>query len=1124
MKINKLTRAICVSLSVSALLPTGSEAVATVQPSNLDANAQADESNAAAQALPQPIDSLSAGPANGGWQAQLALGLVPDKLLVTLNGKQANYLFDAKFMGPQTAWLAPDDGLRYGNNVLKVAAIYQKRIYPIQEVKFKVARNQLLPSAGPDQRVRTVTPLRLDGHRSRGLSRRRHVAWRILRAPTESKASLLEANTLHPSFIPDVHGTYEIELALSDPRTGVVGRDVMTAKVYPNMPQIGLGIDTMQPQPDGSLAIAIGTNCAPEIMGCPSNARPGTFRTYPYAIDGTLYPVQLLILDRETLELLNDPNTWQVNFKGNDGDFYNIGEIIRCYQQQDISNCSPNHPVKKSNPNPLVILAALPGLLPGNTGTNQLSTLETYLISKVNTPIFELFPRDTNVGGWSAVGVALDPSNHPAGPTGYFNPGGDDNTVGNARMTGYFQFDSTGTYYNFTPGAYASFNTASLTDPTSQPASNVMSINGTSYSSEQIGNCGGFHLVTLDAASLQPSPLLPANQTFSTNCGNSSDTVAIENLAQALNNIANVPNGSNGAYTAPGLVFLQSIGTPISPSNLYIAASALSVPIEQLGGIADAFNKSMQAQTGYALAGSNVLLGDAPYGAQVGVYGPEASGAATGMVAGQPVLLEGLLQRGHVWHYYPVLGSNPAYTTKYDQGGNLLSAEPGLLPVGAYQPPSAWPTPTTPGELGALNWFYNYFGLESGGVVCYTPTSNTDFRSQYCDLSPATRYGSGWKEIAYTLNNYTNSKKPSIPYPGANACNCSEAEYNNVYFDLANETRWLVRTQKVINDLQLIYGTYNPLTPKQPNTPTVNLESAIAYVNSVLVKQPSPTKKIAGFWSLMGGDSLTILGAFATAAEDDFPGASLFSKVVGIMAGFGTITGDGLTGYTGESQLDQIVQTTASQLPGAISAKYDAASRQLGRQGAILLGDYEKLKVLGESLLFETSWSGNAQLQENLSRSAARFGYGRLLGAVYQAYGLLPSENNDEGGPGSPNQYQCVTPDWTDYPFPAHYDSKDLAYINFTTLQNNSSNTNHTPTLPIYGSLSGYGGSPYYLVLGYHAPTTSDGWHHDIPPATLMQPVFSPAEIPENAGFGEWPTWFFRRNFNQIGWSCNSSD
>ena len=178
---------------------------------------------------------------------------------------------------------------------------------------------------------------------------------------------------------------------MRDRRTGAVGRDVITTQAMPNYPPIGVGIETMAKQPNGGYAIVLGTNCSPEIMGCPPNELPGQVQTFSYGSN----PVQLVILDRETLEL-----RFNKTYSGSQSDFPNAFRAV--YKDYGV-------PI-------IVILAALPD--------NAIDSGFQYLIQDlVSQPTGTglRWQGGNDSGGWSVIGVP-QPYSGP-GPYGHVNPG-----------------------------------------------------------------------------------------------------------------------------------------------------------------------------------------------------------------------------------------------------------------------------------------------------------------------------------------------------------------------------------------------------------------------------------------------------------------------------------------------------------------------------------------------------------------------------------------------------------------------------------------------------------------------------------------------------------------------------
>ncbi|MBP6582299.1 MAG: hypothetical protein KA204_02325, partial [Chromatiaceae bacterium] len=116
-----------------------------------------------------PVIGLTVGTVDDGWQATLDLSEKCDELRVTLNGQSVSHLFKTYIVGPQQVRLAPDDGLGYGQNSLKVLAINKHGAYPAR-FDFQVPRSQPLASAGPDTPTRTHTRVELDSKATLGLS------------------------------------------------------------------------------------------------------------------------------------------------------------------------------------------------------------------------------------------------------------------------------------------------------------------------------------------------------------------------------------------------------------------------------------------------------------------------------------------------------------------------------------------------------------------------------------------------------------------------------------------------------------------------------------------------------------------------------------------------------------------------------------------------------------------------------------------------------------------------------------------------------------------------------------------------------------------------------------------
>ena len=266
----------------------------------------------------------------------------------------------------------------------------------------------------------------------------------------------------------------------------------------------------------------------------------------------------------------------------------------------------------------------------------------------------------------------------------------------------------------------------------------------------------------------------------------------------------------------------------------------ISPLIEQLGGIADAFNKSWvvlpasPANPAYALVGSTALLGDAPPGAQIGVYAAEASSAATGYNPAEPLLLEGLLRRNYLGRFEPVASAG------------VQGADAGFLPTTVYQPSQPWPYSgiNTPGVRNALAWFSSALNIQyDPSSSCYMPAF-PNVRAEYCDTNPIAGGGNGWAHVA-TL---ANGKK----FPGAAACGCTSTEWSAVQTELATEMTWVGYVQ---SGMAVGPESLASVLTESSNPSFIDLASITASVLAA-VDMSNSNSAVAGFWITLASNTL----------------------------------------------------------------------------------------------------------------------------------------------------------------------------------------------------------------------------------------------------------------------------
>jgi hypothetical protein len=1010
------------------------------------------------------------------WLARLSLDVIPDDLRLTLNDRSITTLFDLHRIGTQVVALAPDDGLRQGMNRLVSEAVHRGCVYPARSKVFRVPWLRPLASGGSDHEVRTFETVYLDagGTLSGRLGQSRTVpimsrSWRLLEAPEGSRARLSSTAYLSPSMTPDVNGTYRIQLTVRDAR-GAKSVDVVTISAYPNYPKIGLAVETMALQPDGGYAIEIGSNCGPEVAGCAP-------QVFPYGDD----PVQLLILDRTTLEVV-----FHQTYAGTSSDAEAIDSQILS---------------QPSDGSTLVILAATPQAQA--VLSPVLLDLWDLLINPPNgDPVGSSFNPEQ--GGWSLLGIPLLGSNPTTQPAGFLSTGAvDDPSPGvPGNLTGYLQNTSfsidgntstTFSGYNFLGGAYADYNTSVAS--TISPLSNTMSINGSDYHSQIAPTecIGSFHLVMLRADTLGPLDNVEPSQTFFTNCGDKGTGPELQQLGWLTDTIAT--GIQVGAKYGGALVFLQGLGTPLyqDPDPEYDgirkeASEQLSALIESLGGIADVFNKSMYSGTGntnYALAGSSALLQDMPTSTPIPPYAPEASGAATGMSAAKPVFLDGTLQRNRYGHYAPANGA-----------AALTMA--GLVPTIAYQPTTAWPTGQTPGEQAALVYLNDQvLQLEppqTAAARCYDPVFH-DVRYLYCDENVKFgNTGTGWQDLSNALVPDLGTPACKVPYPSDPTVKFSEDDWQAVCIDIGVEAAWVHRVHTGISQLVEYY--------LEGAGDSSSLEHVVSTVLEDLEMADS-SASTAGFWVSLAGDAVNILAAGLSGGGS----LTVEAAATGILGNTGALVGEALSGVSGSSYLGP-VEAIAGDLPTEVYNRYFAAGGILGGLANIIVGDYGKLKALGDTyydqvLSFDSTTL--TKVVQHLSDAGTLFAYGRLLGSAYQAYGLLPDDENPSY-PASPSAYEC-TDEFNYHPFG-----------DYGTDQNNAGPSWIGLTVPnISTPLPIYGGNPNLLVIADVQLRTKWDWLYpelaaDDPPVEAMQDLFSKTTA--------WAPTFFRQNFRVHGFDC----
>lgn len=160
---------------------------------------------------------------------------------------------------------------------------------------------------GPDIQVSVGSTISVDGSLSYDPSGRKlHFNWEMVEAPPDSSARITKKNSATPSFTPDKHGTYAIQLTVHN---GIKSSDTVSITVTTTYAAYDLvPVNTrVQNTPQGVYGIQVGTN----IYWPPAY--------YPGTGTATATGFQVLVLDRSSLlppQTLQSGYTFNQSFGG----------------------------------------------------------------------------------------------------------------------------------------------------------------------------------------------------------------------------------------------------------------------------------------------------------------------------------------------------------------------------------------------------------------------------------------------------------------------------------------------------------------------------------------------------------------------------------------------------------------------------------------------------------------------------------------------------------------------------------------------------------------------------------------------------------------------------------------
>lgn len=819
-----------------------------------------------------------------------------------------------------------------------------------------------------------------------------------------------------------------------------------TSSVIP-FPPLGASIDTAA-HADGGFEIKVGGNCLANQLGCQATH-------YPYGAD----PVQILVLRRSTLA--------QVAGMGLGPDPGSAARAAGLASQY-------------AGGRYLVVLASLPG--------TSVDPLYGEAIIAITGALGGL---KFNVnGGWSAIGVPM--STQVAGPvTGVFNPGfALEPGYPQGSMRGYLQQNPESNRYSFVSGRYLSYNTRASG---SGGSVDVIRVGTTPYTLTlpDAGSCaGGYAIVIVDAASLQ---LLSPPTAAATNCpSGGQDSAGWETVNSAIHYAAQNPTA---------LLFIQSIGNPSNPGCQCTAfGSQAGSDIEALGGSAEIWSRSLAAggylgngTSGFAMAGSPAIQGDALPGTRPQSYAPVV---ASKMIGGRAAL-QGLLRGDYQYNYLPVSGASApsslassVATLAYGTGSGRV------LPDGQLIRPSApWPTGSTPGQLRALTYISHGMRRSSDGSTRYQPLQYSSASSCYDPVKPDVRF-----EFCDLTQDFTLISDVVEAHRNPPArCGCSVGDWRAVRADLVREISARHLVVAYAKQLTTLFGSGSTCANAQIDLKglTHDILQNVTVSNNARIS--------GGVWLGLVSDMLNVLSAGAyTPYTDQW---NYVGNVINDLDSVTYLTSDALPISAKSNSLADKVSTAAENLGPTLQQVFCADQDGIGTATDAILTDYGKLRAAAGSPSFQIDLPNVENLPSILNRGAKRFVYGHLMPVAYHPYALIASPLNPftrNGQATTPATYRCQH---------GNPPSPKLKWPNAPRVDGTQLTYYFNPPVP---SALG-GGQALAMVLSTN-PQKGPGAR--LPPASIMNTVTGSLA---SGGLDESKLEFFLHNFPRYTAYCGYS-
>jgi hypothetical protein len=890
------------------------------------------------------------------------------RLLVTVNGKR---LAQRRLIGSAgkafKLALGVGDGLRYGANKVVVQGVSAdgRRVSRLTR-EVHVARSRPLADAGSDRRIGAGQSVPLGGGGSEPMRPGDDVAtsWQIVAAPRGSRAKLVGADTAHPRLLTDVPGRYRVRLTAREekptPRAaapqaaasaaGPEGVDVMTVEASATDSSVGAPLQTLTGK-----GIVVGDESFPASSGW----------------------AQVLILERSTLkEISNQTIAAQPNGEVGMEAAQRLGDAIGAASNEDLVIVSGQG--RRAHLGGVqataLIQTTIGGLgVPGGPllSPDGTANFESGDWSAIGIPGTELGSGVGNFSGSSVGGFGNSlPAGEPGSLQGYLHYSPTPVDPADSELGGGFLFVSPDHAPIDTEGKGASASMVSI------------EVAGKAYDEPVLPGESGFDLLLLNDRLERIS-----DQAYVTNLpGGGAYRSGIEELGAALTSLR------QGAVR-PGLVIMQSFGSPGGQSPAWVADSGISTypwsnqtTGEESPLVPNQFSAWSEPGGAASLAaGVGWLAGPAAHDSFAQMVSaqsaptPEDSGGFTLVVPyEEPAAAFVQSEKGSHLASARVIGDlllNADSGWEITAPSEISAFGSDVLDV-VYQAPQQWPDSGTPGFEAADRYIAERLHLGTTSVrAAYTTDDREDWAAKHDEL------------------------KEDITYPPG------RHEFGKREFEALKKQ--LLREISMVGSVQACFADWRALFTTSEGKGRIDLAHITgALETEIQADVASQTAELNS--DLIVAHSIGIAAGLVSSTVVAAPVGS----ALGALSNTFSLAND-LSSNKGGSLSALPVKAKASELGEELSRRYEALDSTLDQVEDMLVSDWGKLQAAGaETSNANGGWALDGETEpiaiEALGDSTSQQAASALMPLAYGEYMVAPiSTGNNPEPHGHPWTYSC---------------------------------------------------------------------------------------------------------------------